>query len=313
MIIGHEKITAFFEEAAATGNLGHAYCFSGNDEVGKRTLANAVAAKLLKVTEEKLLGHPDYVYIERVEDEKTGKLKKDLSVRQARELRGRLQNRAWLGGYQAVVVNEAELLNEEGGNALLKILEEPAKQSVIFLLTTDETALLPTIRSRCQHFYFSLVSEKAIEEGLTRMGYDGITAKECARLSWGRPGRAILLAQDGAKRSEYYSELYRLQKIVSAPFGEKLQAVEELFGKKDDDVLRKRDRWQRVLEIWQMVWRDALVAKYGAKKISDDWRALSALPSPKIVAVTDALRRARKLMGENINPRLLIEEILLKF
>ena len=48
-------------------------------------------------------------------------------------MRGRLQNRSWLGGYQITIIDEAELLNEESGNALLKILEEPGERNVFFL------------------------------------------------------------------------------------------------------------------------------------------------------------------------------------
>ena len=97
--------------------------------MGKRKIAQFVASQLLGVSEDKLTTHPDYYYLARLSDEKLASLK-DISIGQAREMRGRLQNRSWLGGYQITIIDEAELLNEESGNALLKILEEPGERNV---------------------------------------------------------------------------------------------------------------------------------------------------------------------------------------
>jgi len=315
-IIGHQKIVQFFDNAIKNGTLSHTYCLVGTGSIGKRALANYLAAELLKVTEDKLSGHPDYYYLARALDEKTEKLHKDITVKQARELRERLHNRSWLGGYQIIVIDEAELLNDEAANALLKVLEEPSKQSVIFLLTTDEQAILPTIRSRCQMIYFSLVSKENIAQGIMALGGSEEESELCAKLSWGRPGRAVELWHDEAKRNEYYAELQRLRTLIGAPFYSKLAIVEELFGKKDDDIQVKRGRWQNVLKIWQMVWRDALLYKIsasGSASGESDLFKYSTLSENKILGIIERLSQAEKLMGENINPRLLIEEAMLEF
>ncbi len=316
MLIGHQKIVRFFDNAIKNGALGHAYCLVGTDGIGKRATANYLAAELLKVLEDKLSSHPDYYYLARAVDEKTEKLHKDITVKQARALRERLHNRSWLGGYQVIIADEAELLNDEAANALLKVLEEPPKQSVIFLLTTDEQAMLPTIKSRCQMIYFSLVPEEEISAGIAALGGSQDESALCAKLSWGRPGRAVELWRDDTKRNEYYLELQRLHALVRAPFYSKLSAVEELFGKKDDDVQIKRGRWQNILKIWQMVWRDVLLYKMavnGGASGESDLIKYSDLSENKILRIIDRISKAEKLMGENINPRLLIEEAMLEF
>ena len=316
MLIGHRKIVQFFDNAALNGVLGHAYCLVGTDGVGKRAVADYLAAKLMNTTPDKLTTHPDYYYLARCLDEKTEKLHKDITVKQARELRERLRNRSWLGGYQVIIVDEAELLNDEAANALLKVLEEPPKQSVFFLLTTDERAVLPTIRSRCQLVYFSLVSTEEIKTGLIAEGCDSEVAQTVARLAWGRPGRAVAMWKNEDERQNYYSELQRLSAMVAAPFYVKIAQAEELFGKKDDDTQMKRGRWQDVLKIWQMVWRDALLYKLsagGGESGESDLTKFSIFPTDKILKIIDKLKAAEKLMGENINPRLLIEEAILEF
>ena len=138
MLIGHAKILEFFENALKSGSLSHAYCFVGQGQVGKRTLAKILAAKILKTDLSKLSCHPDFYYLERIEDEKTGKLKKEISIAQARYLKTHLIGKSWSGGYKVVIVDEAELLNEESSNALLKTLEEPKAKTIFFLLTENE-------------------------------------------------------------------------------------------------------------------------------------------------------------------------------
>ena len=147
-MIGYGAQKKYFLEALHAGSLAHAYILVGPDGVGKRTLAMEVAAELMQVPVEKVTVNPNFLYVRRLEDEKTGKLKKELSVAQARELRARLAGSAWGSGYRVVVIDEVELLNAEAANALLKLLEEPPKDTVFFLLTNNDVQLLPTIISR---------------------------------------------------------------------------------------------------------------------------------------------------------------------
>ena len=311
MFIGNRKIVEFFDNAIASGGLAQVYCLVGAEGIGKRTLANELAAKLLRVTPERLSVNPDYYFLGRTVDEKTGKLKKEIVIKQTRELADRLQNRSWLGGYQAVVIDDAELINEEAGNSLLKLLEESDGKRVMFLLTADENALLPTVRSRCQLLNLSPVAENDIVAGLQALGYGSELARQCGALAWGRPGRAVALAQDDAAIKNYFTETGRLEKIVNQPFYVKLAAVEELFGKKDDDAMIKRERWRAVIQIWQMQWRQALRRCLGAS--SDSVLNIANRTAGDIQSIIDDLSVCRELLGENINPRLLMEETIIKF
>lgn len=304
MIIGHKKIINYFENAMANKNLAQSYCFVGYDQIGKRTVARKICSELLKVDESKLDLYPDFYYVTRQEDEKTGKLKKDLSIAQARQIKDRVGRKSWLGEYQSVIIDEAELLNEESANALLKILEETKGQCVFFLLTTDDNALLPTIRSRCQMFYFSLLDKDEIESGLREMGYEEKVAKESAGLSWGRPGKAINLVEDAVLRKSYGQEIERWNTIVSAPFYKRMEVISDLFGDKTDTI-RSKDKVLGALEVWMILWRDVML-----KKISLPNNKLSTNDIAKLI---DEFKKARVLLNQNINPKLIIEQILLIF
>lgn len=304
-IIGHEKIISFFDKVIDNAALSQSYCFVGSDAVGKKTTARYLAAKILKVSDKQLETHPDFYYISRQIDEKTEKIKKDIGIVQARQIKEKLGRRSWFGGYQVIVIDEAELLNEESANALLKSLEEAGGQRVFFLLTTDDNALLPTIRSRCQMFYFSLVNDKIIQDGLVKLGFSAALATESAKLAWGRPGRAVALAASDELRQSFNTEIARWQKIEGAPFHQKIKAVEDLFDDKKDSI-RASEKLSSALETWTVLWRDRIldkIDKEGDKKYS----------LAEMVGLIDSFKKSQVLLAQNVNPRLVVEQILLSF
>lgn len=301
-IIGHKKIISFFDKVIANNALAQSYCFVGSDGTGKKTTARFLASQILKVTDKQLDTHPDFYYICRQVDEKTEKLKKDINAAQTKQIKEKLGRKSWFGGYQVIIIDEAELLNEESGNALLKNLEEAGGQRVFFLLTSDDSALLPTIRSRCQMFYFSLVSEEEIEAGLVKLGFSQALSAESAKISWGRPGRAIMLAGSEESRKNFNAEIERWQKIENAPFYQKIKAVEDLFNEKVDNI-RTSEKISNALETWTVLWRrrilDTMNAGGGGASLS------------QMANLIDSFKKAQILLSQNMNPRLVVEQVLL--
>lgn len=289
---------SFFENCIKNGNLAHAYCFVGRDQTGKRTMANYVAAKLLAVEAAKLSSHTDYYYVERQVNEKTGKLNQDISVAQARQFKEFANRRAWMGGYKVGIIDEAEKLNKESGNALLRVLEESAGRSVFFLLTADDTGLLPTIRSRCQVFYFAPAPAEEIRAGLAEAGY-GERAAMAAKLALGKPGLAIDLAENEERLNGWLGEVKRWEEIIGRPVYERMKKMENLL-EKDEKGLNK-DRMNEVLEIWQTLWREVMLGKR---------------PGPaacQAAAIIDSIGQTRALLRQNVNQRLAVEQLLLNW
>lgn len=138
--------------------LPHALMFAGPAGIGKRHLAEVLAQFLLCHTplEDRACGqcrgcelnkaktHPDLLWIE---PEEAGKA---IKVDQVRELTEALGKTAQQAGYKLVIIDPAEAMNTNSANALLKSLEEPAANTLLILVSHTPSAVLPTIRSRCQ-------------------------------------------------------------------------------------------------------------------------------------------------------------------
>ena len=153
-VLGHQQVARRFVEAMANGRLHHAWLLHGMKGIGKATLAEQLAA-LVFCEEHKACGHchacrmlaagshPDMLRVSLAED------KRDISIEQ---VRGVLQFLSLSGAesYRRVVIlDDAERLNGQAANALLKGLEEPSAGSLLFIVCADIMRLPATIRSRC--------------------------------------------------------------------------------------------------------------------------------------------------------------------
>lgn len=301
-IVGHKKILNFFKKVIKNGKLSHAYCFVGPEAVGKRTVAEEIATGLLLTVREKLNSHPDFISVKQEFDEKAEKTNKDINVRQIRDLRQYLARHAYMGGYKVAIIDEAEKMNAEAANALLKTLEEPTAKTVLFLITRDESLLPLTIVSRCQTIYFFPVAMEEIEARFKN------EKQEIVRWSLGLPGRMLKWQEDPESLLVYKKELERFKSLFNKSFFEKLQAVEDLF-KDSADSIANREKLQTVLNIWQMLVRDNYLRHLNLSNLVVHSEGDFSRDCGK--DIEKKIQEAKKLLVQNINPRLIFENILL--
>ena len=141
--------------------LSHAYIAASlSEEVRNRTVSILSAAAVCAASDNKPCGtcrdcrkakagvHPDVIHIHRETDDK-GKQRKEIRVDQVREMIGQAQIMPNEANGKAFVIHEAERMNTQAQNALLKLLEEPPRGVVLILSTATPTMLLETVRSRC--------------------------------------------------------------------------------------------------------------------------------------------------------------------
>lgn len=196
-LIGHERPVGLLDREI--GRPSHAYFFVGPSGVGKATVAARFAAALLCPAQgrheedcavcRRTLGggHPDLV---RVEPE--GKTM--LTVAQARDTVAKATLAPVEADRKVFLFDEAGSMSEAAANAMLKTIEEPTSSTVFVLVAESEHDLPPTIASRCRVVQFGRVSNEVIGHALESAGVGPELAQETARISGGRPGLALALA-----------------------------------------------------------------------------------------------------------------------
>jgi DNA polymerase III subunit delta' len=216
MIWGHDKAVEQFRKAWDSRSIHHAWLLAGQRGVGKAHFARLAAARLLAEaagprldapglgTPEdhpiaKLIAagsHPDMRWLERVENEKTGKLNRNITIKQIRALGDFLNLTPALSQWRAIVIDTADELEKGAANALLKMLEEPPPNTVFFLVSHASGRLLPTIRSRCRRLQFRPLSDDAMTSILERQLPERPASEreKLIPLAGGSAGRALAIA-----------------------------------------------------------------------------------------------------------------------
>ena len=142
--------------------------------------------------------HPRLSLIRRPWDDKTKKLKNDITIDAIRGLKTFFQMSAADGGHRVVIVDAADELNRNAANAILKELEEPPANCTILLIAHQPSRLLPTIRSRCRELRCNPLSPDDLHKALEQAGHPVAETESLAALAGGSAGDAIrLLNHDG--------------------------------------------------------------------------------------------------------------------
>jgi DNA polymerase-3 subunit delta' len=224
VIVGQGRAVQQFASSWATRKLHHAWLLAGPKGVGKATCALAAAKRVLadaagppcdvpgldtradhpmvKLVEAG--SHPDMRWLQRLVNEKTGNLARNISVEQVRSLAEVFDLSPAMSDWRVVVIDSIDELEPSAANALLKMLEEPPPNSLFFLVSHAPGRLLPTIRSRCRRLDFQALDDGAMTSILERATPE-MSASERQRIitmSFGSAGRALAFAELGLAKLE---------------------------------------------------------------------------------------------------------------
>jgi DNA polymerase-3 subunit delta' len=325
-IIDQVKAVKLLATLVQKSAVPHALLFTGIDGVGKRT-----AARVLAMACNCLMGrtdvpaddrapadvpcgrcrscrkiesgtHPDIISVQPINS--------IIRIAQVRQLCDTLALKPYEARQRVVIMSDAQALNPEAGNALLKILEEPPDRTLLILTARQTSDLLPTIVSRCQHIRFGPVSTANLKKLLIESkGLEENTAAVIAQLANGSVTKAFRLHRDNwtARRNWLLNELVTL---VSQPINLKLAWAAQLSRNKTqlDDSLE-------VLKVWL---RDLIVFRYSPEKIINKdltdkvQYASQGVDIKALLAKIEAIGEAQKKIEANTNIRLTLETLVLQ-
>lgn len=226
------------QQRFSQGKVNHGYLFTGAKGAGKYALAILTAQMLFCTEKDKPCGkcggclkvkhhtHPDVTQV---------KAEPSIGVEQIRRVVSKTGEHAYEGGYQVVMIQDAEKMTIQAQNALLKTLEEPYANIVFLLLTSEKSLLLPTILSRVQIVPLPQATNQEMVDFLAQTNCSPQLQTQVAHLARGRLGQALAYTQDGQLLT-YRADL--IEKVLSiSSFYEVLTASALYKDQKQDDEL----------------------------------------------------------------------------
>ena len=319
-IIGQEQIKNHLQNALEQQNISHAYLFCGDAGSGRHTMAKAFARALLCENPTKEFdacghcksclqaasaNHPD---IHVITHEKF-----NIRVDEIREqLNSDIQIKPYSSPYKIYIIPDAQRMNEQAQNALLKTLEEPPAYAVIILLCDNESALLPTIISRCVTLQMKPVSQKEIASYLVeKLQMENDVAEIAAGFCQGNIGQALRFAQSEDFQIMKEQVLKLLKQIDEMP----LSSVMEILHTFSKD----KGNFYDYLDLMLLWYRDILM--YKATKDTnlllyrDEYTTISKQATTRsyeeLERIIDALNKVKIRLDANVNFELAIELMLL--
>lgn len=313
--IGNDRAVEFLDRSLKSQKLAQAYVFIGPEELGKSTIALAFAKNLQGDYD----GFNSDLYILNLE---AGK--KNIGIEQVREFIKMLNLSSFMNSYKIGLVKEADLLSEEAKSALLKTLEEPKDKVVIILLVGSEENLPATILSRSQKIYFHPVPAATIYDYLIdNYKANRSEAKDLASLALGRPLKALRYLENPELYKSYLEKAIKFLSLFEHDINDRFLILDTIFS----DKTYSRQAADSALDIILMgegLLRDLLLLSLDQKKYIQHLALASSLEEilPRIGAETEEriafilerlklVAQAKEYLDSNINPRLILEQLVI--
>lgn len=325
-IVGQQHIKEHFRSSVINGTVSHAYIINGEKSMGKAMLAKAFAMAIMCDAGgsepcmecescKKIVNNcnPDVINLIRDEKKKTDVIGID-EIRQ--QIISTMYERPYNGDHKIYIIDDADKMNIQAQNAILKTLEEPPGYAVLILITTNVTRLLPTIISRCIVLNMRPVEDKQIKQYLRERGrllesdIDIITA-----MASGNVGKARLISEDNDFNvflNQIVDILVNLPKTDYKKILEYVAVLSEIKKKKkysQDDIFELFVIWYRDVLLYKATGQaDDIIFK---KEIAEISKQSGYFTFEAIDAIVKSINDAKDKLKSNVNYEAVIEILLI--
>ena len=238
----------------------------------------------------------------------------NIRINSIRDLVSRIYMASAKGSKKVFLISEAEKMKQEAANALLKVLEEPPRNSVLILTTSKVSSLPSTIAGRCQNISFEPLGIDEVKEMLVdrASGHKMAEIELAARLSMGSYTRALELLEIGISEIRE-SVISFLVAAVKDNYADTV-LISRTLGTKND-----KDRLRHFLFFMNTWFRDILKVKCGIDEnlsnfdIAERLKKFNAnYPDSDIFSIINEIEEAEKLIGQNVQPPLILTNLSFK-
>ncbi len=309
-LLGHAQVQRHFIEAMHAGRLHHAWLMHGIKGIGKRMLADKLALQFMcedgsgcgechACRMQQAGSHPDTYHVGLPQG------KRDISIEQIRDVLEFLSLSGTESERRIVILDDAERMNAQAANALLKGLEEPAAGSFLLIACSDVERLPATVRSRCLLQHCVPLSDMDVRKILAGMGIAAEHLDLAVSLAEGAPGR-VQCMQDKVVAAALKQWQQLTADVAQADLGEMESWVRQHVGLVPHDLIA------RVLTL-------AVYPVLQSKAAASDFQAYQALhqallaclrwpadvirhslrPAPSLLADLLTLRMALRAMSQS--------------
>ncbi len=276
-LVGNERLKNSVLSTITAGRIPHAILIEGEAGLGKHTLASFISKAAVCENDEKPCGeckachmadtnsHPDISVIAPLDG------KKNIAVSQIRELRADAFIKPHMAEHKVYIIDDADTMNEQSQNALLKILEEPPQGVIFILICKNKSALLDTVISRSISFSPDLPEIGVAADYLAKTGVADITtAYEALEKTDGNIGRALSLLNNETGDTAYLLAEEFLKYALS---GDKWQMLTLTAKIENDRILAEQFFKQLKIAVANTLKKN--YNRYNAAQISAFYDALS--------------------------------------
>lgn len=264
-VLGNSQTKKILKKSLQRNRIPNSLLFYGPEGVGKRDIA-IVLAKAMNCLKNKddacevcascrAIENGNFPDVMVISPEKN-----ILKIEQMRAMKQTAYLRPMVGRKRIFVIDQAEKMNEESANSVLKILEEPPAFTHIILITHNPYLILPTIKSRCQDLSFSQISKQDIEKVLVERGQDEEKARIISLLVRGNLKQAMNLDWDEVQLLR--EKAWQLFNVVLRGNGVSPFVKDYAFRRRESIEAE----FVQVLEILSSFCRDLLLIKSSEKK-----------------------------------------------
>lgn len=289
-IIGNNKIKNELIKAFSTNSIAHSYIFSGQYGIGKKQIAIEFAKMILCLNKDNAPcgecksclelendNNPDFNIIK-----PDGKIKID----QIRQMLEKVYEKPIISDKKVYIIDDAETMTVEAQNCLLKTLEEPPEYIVIILITSNESNLINTIKSRCLKLTFNPLENSEIKQYLEKnLDFQNVS-ETMLEIFEGSIGKALKVKE----KQELYNNIETTLRNFSC------ESVIDLINNASE-IYKGKENINEILEYFNI---------YFLKKAKEEYNNAS-----KYVKAIEIVEDTKKRLVYNSNYDMTIDNLLI--